>query len=83
MMNVEEEMMNIRKEQKKNKQRSTVPLLVYSMAALLCWSPLICDAIQYSSYKWLPDTWKCSNPRCGYENYVGINHCALCGTARK
>ena len=24
-----------------------------------------------------PDTWTCG--ACGYENYVGINHCALCG----
>lgn len=26
------------------------------------------------------DTWFCPNPNCGYENYTGINNCALCGT---
>jgi hypothetical protein len=26
------------------------------------------------------DTWVCSN--CGYENYEGIETCALCGTSR-
>src|SRR5271170_2625173 len=30
-----------------------------------------------------PDTWRCSNPKCKYENYDGINYCALCGTKRK
>lgn len=31
--------------------------------------------------KWpMPDTWRCSN--CGYENYEGIGHCAICGTRR-
>lgn len=24
-----------------------------------------------------PDTWTCG--ACGYENYVGINYCAMCG----
>jgi hypothetical protein len=33
--------------------------------------------------RYFPDTWRCSNPKCGYENYDGITHCALCGTKRK
>jgi len=31
---------------------------------------------------WFPNTWRCSNPACGYENYEGINYCALCGKRR-
>jgi len=30
-----------------------------------------------------PNTWRCPNPSCRYENYDGISHCALCGTKRK
>jgi len=30
-----------------------------------------------------PDTWKCSNKKCGYMNYDGIDSCALCGTKRR
>lgn len=30
-----------------------------------------------------PDTWKCPNKKCGYENYVGIEKCAMCGTKRE
>ena len=33
--------------------------------------------------RYFPDTWHCSNPKCKYENYEGINYCALCGTKRK
>lgn len=32
--------------------------------------------------KWFPQTWQCSNPACGYENYEGIDYCALCGKRR-
>jgi hypothetical protein len=28
------------------------------------------------------DTWICSNPHCGYENYDGIEYCAICHTKR-
>lgn len=28
------------------------------------------------------ETWTCSDPNCGYENYVGINHCGVCGKRR-
>jgi len=35
------------------------------------------------SVRLLPDTWRCTNPKCKYENYDGINYCALCGTKRK
>ncbi len=28
------------------------------------------------------ETWICPNLRCGYENYVGIDYCGLCGTKR-
>lgn len=28
------------------------------------------------------ETWACSNPHCGYENYDGINYCAICGKYR-
>lgn len=31
---------------------------------------------------WFPNTWKCSNHACGYENYEGIEYCALCGKRR-
>lgn len=30
-----------------------------------------------------PDTWRCSNPKCKYENYEGIDYCAMCGTKRR
>jgi hypothetical protein len=30
--------------------------------------------------RWLPDTWSCEN--CGYENYVGIGNCGVCGERR-
>lgn len=26
------------------------------------------------------ETWVCPNSACGYENYVEIKYCALCGT---
>lgn len=29
-----------------------------------------------------PNTWRCSNQACGYENYEGIDYCALCGKRR-
>ena len=32
--------------------------------------------------RWMPDTWTCSNPTCRYQNYEGINYCALCGTPK-
>ena len=36
---------------------------------------------QKTSKKWpMPDTWRCV---CGYENYEGINHCAICGRPRQ
>ena len=28
------------------------------------------------------ETWICPKPTCGYENYVGIEYCGLCGTKR-
>lgn len=28
------------------------------------------------------ESWVCPNPDCGYENYVGIDYCGLCGTSR-
>jgi len=36
-----------------------------------------------TSVRLFPDTWRCPNPKCKYENYDGINYCALCGTKRK
>ena len=33
--------------------------------------------------QYFPDTWTCSNPKCKYVNYDGINSCALCGTKRR
>ncbi len=27
------------------------------------------------------DVWTCPNPHCNYQNYVGIDYCALCGSA--
>lgn len=30
-----------------------------------------------------PDTWRCTNPKCRYENYEGIDYCALCGRKRR
>lgn len=40
------------------------------------------DSSQRHLSRMFPDTWKCSNPTCGYENYQGIGHCALCGKKR-
>jgi hypothetical protein len=37
----------------------------------------------YPEWRVTPDTWICPNPRCGYENYEGINYCALCGAKRR
>lgn len=28
----------------------------------------------------LGETWICPNSACGYENYIIINYCGLCGT---
>ncbi len=39
--------------------------------------------IESISVGFFPDTWKCGNPKCKYENYEGIGHCALCGTKRR
>lgn len=33
---------------------------------------------------WLfPSTWYCPNPKCGYENYEGLDYCAMCGTRKR
>ncbi len=32
---------------------------------------------------YFPSTWTCHNRHCGYENYDGIDYCALCGTRRR
>lgn len=32
-----------------------------------------------SSCSLFPSTWKC---KCGYDNYEGINNCAICGKAK-
>jgi len=39
--------------------------------------------IESVSMRYFPDTWRCSNQKCRYENYDGIDYCALCGTKRK
>ncbi len=28
------------------------------------------------------DTWKCPKEDCGYENYEGVDRCAICGTRK-
>ncbi len=33
--------------------------------------------------RYFPDTWTCPNRSCGYQNYEGIDYCALCGTRRR
>jgi len=33
--------------------------------------------------QYFPDTWTCTNRSCGYVNYDGVSHCALCGTKRR
>lgn len=38
---------------------------------------LVISLPAYDRGHFFPDTWTCS--QCGYENYVGINYCAMCG----
>ena len=54
-------------------------ILFFIIAFQLC--SYNCEAQQHVS-RMFPSTWKCSNENCGYENYEGISHCALCGKKR-
>lgn len=32
--------------------------------------------------RWMPDTWRCPNLDCQYDNYEGMDYCGLCGTPK-
>ena len=38
--------------------------------------------VDKEAFRFFPDTWRCRNEKCGYENYEGLDYCSLCGRKR-
>lgn len=55
-------------------------LLIATSSMYACPSPTYSQINNSSIF---PSTWTCPNRSCGYENYEGVSHCAICGSRRR
>ncbi len=81
---IEKEENNLMKDQFKNTDKTLFKrVCLYILFAVLCSSHVLFSVeAENAMCKFFPDTWRCPKKGCGYENYVGINSCALCGTKK-
>jgi hypothetical protein len=86
------------KKKKKDRGEHAIPHLMIMAAILLFMTFKVCanetpccpycneditEIVSGYSYGWLfPNTWRCPNLNCGYDNYEGLEYCGRCGTRR-
>jgi hypothetical protein len=55
-------------------------MVIFLLFATSSMHACCCSTNQNAGF--FPNTWVCPNQNCRYENYEGINYCAICGTKR-